>query len=53
MTLGDQILDDVPPERLTDYEAIAMRQPPRKFPLPALRRRYLEAAYKWYEWRDG
>ena len=31
----------------------AMRQPPRKFPLPALRRTYLAAAYKWYEWQDG
>lgn len=30
-----------------------MRQPLDRFPFPALRRTYLGAAYKWYEWRDG
>ncbi len=40
-------------EMFADSLPAAMRQPPRKFPLPALRRSYLAAAYKWYEWRDG
>lgn len=31
----------------------AMRQPPRRFPFASLRRKYLSAAYKWYEWKDG
>ena len=29
-----------------------MRQPPRRFPFPALRRSYLAAAYRWHEWRE-
>lgn len=27
--------------------------PPRRFPLPPLRRHYLKAAYAWYGWRDA
>jgi glycine/D-amino acid oxidase-like deaminating enzyme len=48
--------------RVADLLAGAMRpadlppllaRPPRRYPLPALRRHYLKAAYAWYGWRDG
>jgi len=47
--LAGMIAGEIGPE---DIPA-AMRQPPRKFPFPSLRRTYLAAAYKWYEWQDG
>lgn len=47
--LARLIKDDLQAEALP----AAMRQPPRRFPLPAMRRTYLAAAYKWFEWRDG
>ena len=30
-----------------------LRQPPRQFPLPGLRRLWLRAAYAGYGWKDG
>lgn len=44
MIAGKREPDDLP---------AAMRQLPRKFPFPALRRTYLAAAYRWHEWREG
>lgn len=37
----------------TDSLPEAMRTEPRTFPIPALRRTYLEIAYRWHEWRDN
>ena len=38
--------------RAPDAIPVIMRQPPRRFPFPALRRNYLRAAYAWYGWTD-
>jgi len=47
--LAQIIEGELPPEDIP----MAMRQTPRTFPFPALRRNYLSLAYKWYEWLDG
>jgi hypothetical protein len=29
-----------------------LARPPRRYPLPRLRRHFLKPAYAWYDWRD-
>lgn len=43
------ITGELAPDALPDQ----MRKPPRKFPFPAFRRSYLNAAFRWYDWLDG
>ena len=46
--VGRMVAGDLAPDAIPAI----MRQVPRRFPLPALRRTYLAAAYRWYEWRE-
>jgi len=46
--LGRMIAGGVAPDAIPAI----MRRIPGRFPFPALRRSYLSAAYRWYEWRE-
>lgn len=46
--LADMIAETINPKTIPAQ----MRQPPKHFPFPSLRRTYLQAAFKWYEWLD-
>ncbi|MGB7285848.1 MAG: FAD-binding oxidoreductase, partial [Salaquimonas sp.] len=49
---GKQIAKMIWGELAPETLPAPMRQLPKKFPMPALRLKYLAAAFKWYEWLD-
>lgn len=49
---GRQLARMIAGEMAPDAMPAQMRQPPVRFPFPALRRTYLQAAFRWYEWLD-